>query len=58
VIGLRGKAKLHLKANWCCWKKAEAWVVSKGSRHSYKVIKTFTAVEATSPPAELHGRDE
>jgi hypothetical protein len=35
-----------------------AWVVPKGSRHTYKIIETFTAVEATSPPAEAHGRDD
>jgi quercetin dioxygenase-like cupin family protein len=53
-----GKAELHLEGQLVLLEKADAWVVSKGSRHSYKVIKTFTAVEATSPPAEVHGRDE
>jgi hypothetical protein len=39
-------------------KKGDSWVVPKGSRHTYKIIETFTAVEATSPPAEVHGRDD
>jgi hypothetical protein len=36
----------------------QKYLVPKGSRHTYKVTETFTAVEATSPPAEVHGRDE
>ncbi len=30
----------------------------KGSEHNYKVLEPFTAVEATHPPAELHGRED
>jgi hypothetical protein len=29
-----------------------------GAGHSYKVLEAFTAVEATCPPALVHGRDE
>ena len=36
----------------------DSWVVPKGSRHSYTILEPFTAVEATTPPAEVHGRDE
>jgi hypothetical protein len=25
--------------------------------HKYTIIEPFTAVEATAPPAEVHGRD-
>jgi hypothetical protein len=25
--------------------------------HQYTIIEPFTAVEATAPPAEVHGRD-
>jgi hypothetical protein len=28
------------------------------AEHAYRVIETFTAVEATAPPAQMHGRDE
>jgi len=31
---------------------------AKGGLHSYRILKVFTAVEATSPPAFAHGRDE
>ena len=37
--------------------KGDSWIVPKGSRHTYKIPETFTAVEATSPPAEVHDRD-
>src|SRR6266705_3243150 len=55
---LEGKAELHIEGQLVLLEKGDSWVVPKGSRHTYKVIETFTAVEATSPPAEVHGRDE
>jgi hypothetical protein len=36
----------------------DSWVVPKGASHSYKILEPFTAVEATLPPAHVHGRDE
>jgi hypothetical protein len=27
-------------------------------RHTYKILEPFTAIEATHPPASVHGRDE
>lgn len=36
----------------------DSWLVPKGARHHYRVIERFEAVEATSPPAHAHGRDE
>ncbi len=35
-----------------------SWVVPKGASHTYKILEPFTAVEATSPAAQAHGRDE
>ncbi|CAN5492954.1 hypothetical protein BH11CYA1_BH11CYA1_12830 [soil metagenome] len=35
----------------------DSWTVPKGSKHRYKILETFSAVETTSPPAEVHGRD-
>ncbi|GAF69185.1 unnamed protein product, partial [marine sediment metagenome] len=34
-----------------------SYVVPRGARHYYHVLETFTAIEATSPPAQVHGRD-
>ena len=54
---LQGKAELHIEGQIVLLEKGDSWVVPKGSRHTYKIIETFTAVEATSPPAEVHDRD-
>ncbi len=32
--------------------------MSRDTEHSYKILEAFTAVEATTPPAAMHGRDE
>jgi len=36
----------------------DSWIVPRGAEHSYKILETFTAVEATTPPAAVHGWDE
>jgi len=35
----------------------DSWLVPAGAMHQYTIIEPFTAVEATAPPAEVHGRD-
>lgn len=55
---ISGKAKLHLEGQTILLEAGDSWVVPKGSKHSYKILETFTAVEATHPPAQAHGRDE
>jgi hypothetical protein len=35
-----------------------SWLVPKGATHTYKILKPFTALEATSPPAEVGIRDK
>ena len=30
----------------------DSWSVPRGAAHSYRVVETLTAVEATSPPAQ------
>jgi quercetin dioxygenase-like cupin family protein len=54
---VEGKAELHLEGQVVILEKGDSWVVPKGSQHTYKILETFTAVEATSPPAEVHNRD-
>jgi quercetin dioxygenase-like cupin family protein len=56
VIG--GRAELHLEGQLVLLEPGDSWVVPKGADHSYKVLEPFTAVEATSPPALVHARDE
>jgi quercetin dioxygenase-like cupin family protein len=36
----------------------DSWLVPKGARHTYAILEPFTAIEATYPPAHVHGRDE
>jgi hypothetical protein len=38
--------------------KGDPWLVPADSDHHYKIIESFTAVDATAPPAQVHGRDE
>jgi quercetin dioxygenase-like cupin family protein len=55
---LEGRAELHLEGQTIILQAGDSWVVPKGAHHTYKVLETFSAVEATSPPAEVHGRDQ
>ncbi|GAB1537588.1 cupin domain-containing protein [Scytonema sp. NUACC21] len=56
VIG--GRAELHIEGQMVLLEPGTSWVVPKGASHTYKILESFTAVEATSPPAQVHGRDE
>ena len=56
VIG--GKAELELEGQTVRLEPGDSWLVPKGAEHSYRILEHFTAIEATSPPAQVHGRDE
>ena len=55
---IEGRAELHLEGQKVVLEPGDSWVVPKGASHTYEIRETFTAVEATSPPAEVHDRDE
>ncbi len=55
---VEGRAELHLEGQKVLLESGDSWLVPKGASHTYKILEAFTAVEATSPPAEVHGRDE
>lgn len=55
---INGLAELHLEGQVVLLEPGNSWVVPKGAKHRYNILEPFTAVEATSPPAEAHGRDE
>lgn len=55
---ISGRAELELEGQTVLLEPGDAWIVPKGARHSYKILEPFTAVEATSPPARVHARDE
>ena len=53
-----GRAELHLEGQLLTLEPGDSWLVPKDAEHTYKIIEPFTAVEVTSPPARVHGRDE
>ncbi len=53
-----GRAELEVEGQIAILEPGDSWVVPAGAEHTYRVLETFTAVEATSPPAEIHARDE
>ena len=55
---IAGRAELHLGEQMVLLEPGDSWVVPKGASHTYHVLEPFTAVEATAPPAHIHGRDE
>ena len=55
---LGGRAELHLEGEVIPLSTGDSWTVPKGATHTYNILETFTAVEATSPPAEVGDRDE
>jgi quercetin dioxygenase-like cupin family protein len=55
---ISGRAELHTEGQMVLLEPGNSYVVPKGALHTYKVLETFTAVEATYPPAQIHGRDE
>jgi len=55
---IAGRAELELEGQTVLLGPGDSWVVPRGASHTYKILEAFTAVEATSPPAQAHGRDE
>jgi quercetin dioxygenase-like cupin family protein len=53
-----GVAELHLEGQTVRLEAGDSWLVPKGAEHSYEILERFTAIEATAPPAPVHGRDE
>lgn len=55
---LSGRAELHIGDSRVMLEPGDSWIVNKGEMHTYRIIEPFTAIEATAPPAQVHGRDE
>lgn len=55
---IAGKAELTLEGQRLVLEPGQSWVVPRHATHSYRVLEPFTAVEATCPPAQVHGREE
>lgn len=55
---IAGKAELRIEGQVVSLAPGDSWLVPAGATHSYRILEPFTAIEATSPPAEVHGRDD
>jgi quercetin dioxygenase-like cupin family protein len=53
-----GRAELTVEGQTLRLEPGDSWLVPAGAEHTYRILETFTAVEATAPPALAHGRDE
>ncbi|PRP78820.1 Cupin 2 barrel domain protein [Planoprotostelium fungivorum] len=53
-----GRAQLIIEGETVDLGPGDSWVVPKGKEHTYRILEEFTAVEATTPPAESRQRDE
>lgn len=52
-----GRAELTLEGQTVQLEPGDSWLVPAGSTHSYRILESLQAVEATAPPAQVHGRD-
>ena len=55
---ISGRAELHIEDQQVTLESGDSWLVPKDAKHTYKILETFKAVEATSPPARVDDRDE
>ena len=55
---ISGRAELHSEGQVLTLAPGDSWLVPRGASHTYKILESFTAVEATSPPAHVHDRDK
>jgi len=55
---IKGRAELEIEGQRVTLDPGDSWIVPKGARHRYHIVESFTAVEVTCPPAEIHGREE
>jgi mannose-6-phosphate isomerase-like protein (cupin superfamily) len=54
---ISGRAELHSEGQMVLLGPGDCWVVPRHASHTYKILESFTAIEATHPPAEIHDRD-
>ena len=59
VVGfvISGRAELLIEGQTVRLEPGDSWVVPAGSEHTYRILERFTAVEATAPPYQVHGRE-
>lgn len=55
---VKGRAELVLEGQTIELTPGDSWLVPEGAVHTYRILEPFEAVEATSPPSQVHGRDD
>lgn len=55
---IKGKAELHSEGQVVKLEPGDSYLVPKDAKHTYKILEPFTAIEATSPPFQVQGREE
>ena len=60
VVGyvISGRAELQIEGQSIRLEPGDSWFVPAHAWHTYRILETFTAVEATAPPAQVHGREK
>ena len=51
---IKGRAELHIEGQTVILNAGDSWTVPKNASHTCKILESFTAVEATCPPAHAH----
>ncbi|WP_335645598.1 cupin domain-containing protein [Microvirga ossetica] len=55
---ISGRAELEIEGQTVRLEPGDSWVVPAGAEHTYRILETFTAVEAMAPPAQVHAREQ
>lgn len=55
---LSGRLELDLNGEVAVIKAGDSWLVPAQAIHTYRIIESIVAIEATSPPARFNDRDE
>ncbi|HEX9952848.1 MAG TPA: cupin domain-containing protein [Rubricoccaceae bacterium] len=55
---ISGAVEIHVSGDVITCRAGDSYLVPDGAERQYVVVEDLVAVEATSPPAEVHGRDE
>ena len=54
---ISGRAELVVEGQTVRLEPGDSWLVPAGARLTNRILETFPAVEATSPPAPVRGRE-
>src|SRR5688572_1950782 len=55
---IAGRAELHVEGQTVLLEPGDSWLVPAGASQTYRILEPFTAGEATSPPYQVHGRED